>query len=65
MKHQSDQKLPAIIAIRTAGFEPLIQKWSEQNRGVPYSELLRRALKKELKPLAGKRHAHLVGDYQP
>ena len=53
-------KLPAVIAIRTEEFRPILEKWRDQHQGVPWSELLRRALKKELKPIAGKRFASLV-----
>ena len=53
-------ELPAMIGIRTKEFAPLIAKWREQNKRVPWTYLLRDALKKELAPLAGKRYAHLV-----
>jgi hypothetical protein len=53
-------KIPAVIAIRTESFTPLLAKWRDQHRGVPWSELLRRGLKKELREIAGKRLAHLV-----
>ena len=53
-------EIPSVIGIRTEEFAPLLEKWQSQNKGVKWSELLRRALKKELAPLAGKRHAHIV-----
>ncbi len=55
-----EEDLPETVAIRTKEFAPLLLKWRENNRLVPWSCLLRAALKKELAPLAGKRHAHLV-----
>lgn len=53
-------KLPAMIAIRTAEFAPLLAKWKKRNSRAPWSALLRDALKKELKEVAGKRYAHIV-----
>lgn len=52
--------IPPMIGIRTKEFEPLIRKWRADNPGVTWKWLLREALKKELAPYAGKRHAHLV-----
>lgn len=54
------KKLPKTIGIKTSGLAPLIQKWADEHQSVPFSELLRRGLKKELQPYAGKRFAHLV-----
>ena len=56
------ETLPTTIGIRTDEFAPLLAKWREQNPHAPWKLLLKRALKKELAPLAGKRHAHLVED---
>lgn len=53
-------EIPEVIGIRTGEFTPLLQKWQAENKGVKWSELLRRGLKKELAPLAGKRYAALV-----
>ena len=54
-------EVPKVIGLKTNELFPLLQKWEQKNKGVSWSELLRRALKKELRPLAGKRYAHLVG----
>ena len=50
------------IATRTEELAPVLQKWRDENRGVPWSFLLSDALKRhpELRRLAGKRHAHLM-----
>jgi len=53
-------EIPPTISIRTSEFAPLLAKWRSSNNRVPWSCLLRDALKKELAPLAGKRYAHLV-----
>jgi hypothetical protein len=60
MTNAETDGLPGTIGIRTREFAPLLEKWRHQNRHVPWKVLLRRALKKELQPLAGKRYAHLV-----
>ncbi len=52
--------IPPAISIRTTEFMPLLEKWRGTYPMVPWTELLRSALKKELAPLAGKRYAHLV-----
>ena len=53
-------ELPLVISTRTAELAPLLKKWRKENPGVNWSYLLLRALKKELKPIAGKRYGHLV-----
>ena len=60
MNELPQDALPEVISIRTAEFAPLLKKWAKENREVPWSRLLARALRKELAPLAGKRHAHIV-----
>ena len=60
VKEKQDAELPETIGIVTSGLEPLLLKWRQENQGVPWSALLRRGLKKELKDLAGKRYAHLL-----
>lgn len=55
--------VPRIIGVYTKDLRPLLSKWRHRNQGVPWSVLLRRGLRKELKPLAGKRLAHLVSDH--
>lgn len=52
--------IPQVISIRTDELAPLLAKWRNENKEVAWSRLLARALRKELAPLAGKRHAHLV-----
>lgn len=54
--------IPGTIGIATRELTPLLMKWREEHRGVPWSVLLRRALNKELKPYAGKKFAHLVSE---
>lgn len=53
-------KVPSVIGFKTKGLAPLIERWAEENKGVPFSELIRRGLRKELQPLAGKRYSHLI-----
>lgn len=55
-----DDKLPEVIGIRTKEFAPLLIQWKTRYKGKGWSEVLRRGLKKELAPFAGKRFAHLV-----
>lgn len=55
-------RVPTMIGIRTKELEPLLSKWRERNRRVPWTCLLRDALRHELSPLAGKRYAHLLGE---
>ncbi len=54
--------IPPAISIRTKDFHPLLMKWRANFPQVPWTELLRLALRKELAPLAGKRYAHLVAE---
>ena len=54
--------IPLIIATRTASLVPLIELWVADHKGVPFSKLLQRGLKRELAAYAGKRHAHLLAD---
>lgn len=58
--NEDTDSLPAVISVRTDEFKPLLKKWRAQNRRVAWSYLLKDALRKELAPLAGKRHAHLI-----
>jgi len=59
---EDEEKLPPTISIRTKELAPLLLKWRARNRRVPWSCLLGDALKKELAPLAGKRHRQLVAN---
>jgi hypothetical protein len=52
--------LPKVIGLKTAELAPLLIKWEKANKGVPWSELIRRGLKHELAKFAGKRHRDLV-----
>jgi hypothetical protein len=52
--------VPEIINFRPGELAPLIERWMERNPEVPTTALIKRALRKELAPLAGKRLAHLV-----
>ena len=61
----NNEQLPATIGMGTSELAPLLVKWRQRNRGVPWSELIRRGVKKELKELAGKRYAHLIGEFAP
>jgi len=56
----ANNTVPATIATRTDSLTPLLAAWEKQNKGVKWSTLLQRALKKELQPFAGKRYAHLL-----
>lgn len=53
-------KVPSVISLRTDELAPLLSAWRKKNQDVAWSKLLRRALRKELAPLAGKRYAHLL-----
>lgn len=63
-KPAEKKELPEVIGIRTEEFAPLLLKWRNKNRKVPWAELLRSALKdsSELKELAGKRDAHILNN---
>jgi hypothetical protein len=52
--------VPECIGMRTGELKPVLQKWAEKHPGVPWGYLLRKALKRELKEIAGKRYAELV-----
>lgn len=54
------EEFPKVIGTATAPYKELLKKWRADNRGVPWSVLIRRGLAKELKPYAGKRLAHLL-----
>lgn len=62
MNEDGIEKLPGTIGIATVEFEPILKIWRQRNRGVPWSEFLRRAIKNdpEVRKLAGKRYRHLV-----
>jgi len=57
--------MPVVISLRVLDheLEPLLEKWRRLNPGLPWSWMLNQALRgrSPLVPLAGKRHAHLVG----
>lgn len=53
-------RVPEILGVRPGDLRPLLVKWRKCNPTMEWSELVRDALKRELAPLAGKRHAHLV-----
>ena len=57
-----DQVVPKVIGTSTVELGPVLEKWRQENAGVPWSVLLQRALKSypEVKRLAGKRYAHLI-----
>lgn len=59
---QENHEVPVVLSLRLSGHElrPLIAKWRKRNKRVPWSALVEDALRRELAPLAGKRHAHLV-----
>lgn len=61
-KGAQETELPVVIGIRTEEFAPLLLKWRRRNRGVPWSDLLRRSLRgfPELRALATKTDAHLL-----
>lgn len=58
----SKNEIPPVISVRTAELAPLLAKWRDENRGVPWGVLLRRSLACELEKLAGKRYAQLIED---
>ena len=50
-------KVPTVISIATAHMKPLLEQWRNDNADVPWSTLIRRALKKELRPYLKKKVA--------
>lgn len=64
MEQSTDAKakelVPLAISVRTKELKPLLEKWRQRNPKIPWKHLLLDALRTELRPLAGKRHAHLV-----
>lgn len=61
---QSAEKIPGTIGLDVVTLKPLLIKWRQLNIGVPWSALIRRGVKRELLPIAGKRHQHLLKDFQ-
>jgi len=58
----AEKKTPEVLSARILDLEPLVAKWIAQNPNVAPSHLVRVGLKMALRPLAGKRFAHLVED---
>jgi len=54
------QTTPEVLSARVLDLEPLVAKWISKNPNVATSHLVRLGLKLALRPLAGKRFAHLV-----
>jgi hypothetical protein len=52
--------VPRTIGYKTKELAPVLKKWRDRNPGVPWAYLIRAALKKELREIAGKRLSHLV-----
>lgn len=48
------------VGAQTHELEPLVQLWMKKNPHAKPSHLVRLGLKLALKPIAGKRYAHLV-----
>ena len=61
----AEADVPVVISIRTKHLKPLLVRWRDKNPRVAWKHLLSDALKEHLKPLAGKRMLHLVGDKLP
>jgi hypothetical protein len=57
---KTDKPIGEIIGVQVGDLRPLIDEWRRKNPKAPASALLRQGLKLALKPLAGKRYAHLV-----
>lgn len=55
-------KIPTVIGLKTTELAPILIRWKRANKGVPWSELIRRGLKHELAEVAGKRYAHLLNN---
>lgn len=60
LRKELAEALPESIGIRTMHYAPLLRKWRKQNKNASWKMLLKSALNRELKPLAGKRWAYLV-----
>lgn len=56
---QSDE-LPSHIGLRTKELAPLLVLWKNKNPRRNWKYLIVKSLIHELRPLAGKRHAHLL-----
>lgn len=65
LQAEAVEEIPNFIGLRVGKYEPLIKKWREDNRRVPWARLLDDGLKLALRPYAGKRHAHLVESFDP
>lgn len=57
---KTKRKPHSFIGYRPKSLAPLISVWMDQNPGAPLAYLFDTALRRELRPLAGKRYAHLV-----
>ena len=58
--NSSEIVVPECLGLRAGDLKPVLEKWAKEHPGAPWSYLLRKALKRELKDVAGKRYAHLV-----
>jgi hypothetical protein len=59
-KQNNKKPLNDVASARIGKYRPLVKIWLRKNRGSKVSHLVLRGMKRELKPLAGKRYAHLV-----
>lgn len=56
-------QVPEVLTFRPGPLAPLIERWIEKHPDVPTAVLIKRALRRELAPLAGKKLAHLVNGH--
>lgn len=61
-KEAAKRPIPKTMGMGTSGLEPLLRIWSDKNPDVPWSIMIRRAVRAHLAPLAGKKLAHLVNE---
>ncbi len=60
MADKNEIKVPAMLGVRTGDLAPLLAVWRRRNPYLNWTVLVKQALRRELAPLAGKRHAHLI-----
>lgn len=60
MTDAKKRTIPKVLSARVGDLEPLVAKWMDANPNVNQSHLVLRGLRLALRPMAGKRYAHLV-----
>ena len=60
MTDQPQRTVKPIIGFRPGCLAPLIELWLARNPALTTTDLMRRGLARELRPLAGKKFKHLL-----